>query len=129
MISVSRLRSVLEASWQADTAYGGVHEVGNPALGQCYPTSRVTQWFFPHFEIASGQIDTDCSIEAHFWNVDPTRDPIEHVDLSWQQFPAKAKVVSFVILNRDELNDSPPTVRRCELLLQRVLVQLARAND
>src|SRR5579872_6391973 len=39
-VSMPDLREALEASWDTATAYGGVSEAGNPALGQCYPTSR-----------------------------------------------------------------------------------------
>lgn len=123
-VSLRQLRSALEASWEPDTAYLGVHKPGNPALGQCYPTSRVVQWFFPSFEIASGQVSTGLSLEAHFWNIDTAAEPARHVDLTWEQFPAGAEVTSFTILNRDTLNDSPPTVARCERLLRRVLNQL-----
>ena len=123
-VSLPRLRSALEASWQPDTAYLGVHQPGNPALGQCYPTSRVVQWFFPALEIVSGQVRTGSSVEAHFWNVHPAQHPQGHVDLTWQQFAAGAEVASFAILDRDALNDSPPTVARCELLLRRVLARL-----
>lgn len=120
-ISLDQLRSALEISWRPDTAYLQVHEPGNPALGQCYPTSRVVQWFFPSFEIARGEVSTGTSLEAHFWNIDPSESPPRHLDLTWQQFPAGTRVASFAMLCRDALNDSPPTVARCELLLQRVL--------
>lgn len=123
-VSLPQLRSALEASWGPDTAYLGVYQPGNPALGQCYPTSRVVQWFFPALEIASGQVSIGSSVEAHFWNIDPTQDPARHVDLTWQQFPAGAEVESFAILKRDAPNDSPPTVARCELLLARVLSRI-----
>jgi hypothetical protein len=123
-VSLPQLRSALEASWQSDTAYFCVHQPGNPALGQCYPTSRVVQLFFPNFEIASGQIKTGSSLEAHFWNIDPTVTPARHVDLTWQQFPTGAEIASFATLDRAKLNDSPPTVERCELLLRRVLNRL-----
>jgi hypothetical protein len=127
-VSLAQLGSALEASWRADTAYGGVHQAGNPALGQCYPTSRVVQWFFPRFEIAHGQVETGSATEAHFWNIDPAQDPAEHVDLSWQQFPAGAMVTGFVVLDRNTLNDSAPTGRRCRLLLDRVLHSLSIAD-
>lgn len=127
-VTLTQLECAVEASWRADTAYSGVEEAGNPSLGQCYPTSRVVQWFFPHFEIVSGRVDTGSSLEAHFWNLDPAQDPAEQVDLTWRQFPVGARVVSFVILERHELNDSAPTVRRCELLLRRVLNRLAVAD-
>lgn len=45
------LREALEASWDRQTAYGAVEQAGNPALGQCYPTSRVVQHYYPATEI------------------------------------------------------------------------------
>jgi hypothetical protein len=101
-----------------------VHQPGNPALGQCYPTARVVQWFFPRFEIASGQVQAGSSLEWHFWNIDPVADPARHVDLTWQQFAEGSKVVQFKILDRHALNDSPPTIERCQRLLKRVLMHL-----
>jgi hypothetical protein len=125
-ISLHMLGLALEASWDCRTAYRGAHRPGNPALGQCYPTSRVVQWFFPRFEIASGLVECGSLLEAHFWNIDPASDPAEHVDLTWQQFAAGSKVAHFTILDRNALNDSPPTIARCQLLLERVLDQLKR---
>jgi hypothetical protein len=119
----------LEASWDRSTAYIGAHRPGNTALGQCYPTSRVVQWFFPHLEIASGEVDTGAALEAHFWNIDPAPNPAKHVDLTWQQFAAGSKVTYFKILDRHALNDSPPTVARCQLLLERVLMKLKDTGE
>jgi hypothetical protein len=123
-VSLPRFRSAVEASWDPSTAYLGVSQPGNAALGQCYPTARVVQWFFPHLEIVSGEVDTGSSLEAHFWNIDPACEPAEHVDFTWHQFPAGAKVTRFSILDRHALNDSAPTILRCRLLLGRVLRQL-----
>jgi hypothetical protein len=123
-VSLPRLRSALEASWDRRTAYLGAHRRGNPALGQCYPTSRVVQWFFPKLEIACGEVETGPALETHFWNIDLECSPARHVDLTWQQFSEGSKVVRFQILDRHALNDSPPTVARCELLLERVLRKL-----
>ena len=123
-VSLAQLRRALETSWRPDTAYLGVHRPGNPALGQCYPTSRVLQWLFPELEIASGEVDTASGLEAHFWNVDPRCAPARHVDLTWQQFAEGSKVARFEILDRQTLNDSPATVARCKLLLARVLTKL-----
>ena len=123
-VSLAQLRWALETSWRPDTAYLGVHRPDTPALGQCYPTSRVVQWLFPELEIASGEVDTASGLEAHFWNVDPRADPPEHVDLTWRQFPPSSKIVEHKLLDRDNLGDSPPTVLRCRLLLERVLAQL-----
>jgi hypothetical protein len=125
-VSLPRLRNALEASWDSRTAYLGAFRPGNPALGQCYPTARVVQWFLPRFDIASGQVDTGSSLECHFWNIDPDCNPPTHVDLTWQQFGKGAAVKQFKILDRHALGDSPPTIERCQLLLERVLVQLAQ---
>jgi len=123
-VSLLQLRGALEASWDRRTAYLGTHEPGNAALGQCYPTSRVVQWFFPGVEIACGEVDTGSALEAHFWNIDFASKPARHVDLTWQQFPNGSKVVRFKILDRHQLNDSPPTIARCQLLLKRTLLNL-----
>ncbi len=127
-VSLPELKSALEASWDSRTSYLGVHQAGNPALGQCYPTARVVQWFFPQFEIASGQVDTGSSLECHFWNIDPTCSPAVHVDLTWQQFVAGSAVRRFGILDREALGDSPPTIKRCRLLLERVLIHLSQSR-
>ncbi len=124
-LSLPRLKAALEASWDSRTAYLGAFQPGNPALAQCYPTARVVQWFFPHLEIASGEVETGSAVDHHFWNVDQGRDPPVHVDLTWQQFGPGAKVRQFKILDRHALGDSPPTIDRCSLLLHRVLAHLA----
>lgn len=125
-VSLARLKSALEASWDGRTAYLGAHEAGNPALGQCYPTARVVQWFFPRLEIASGEVNTGSATEWHLWNIDPEGDPPNHVDLTWQQFGPGSRVTQFRILDREALGDSPPTIERCRLLLERVLARLAQ---
>ena len=128
LISLAELIGALEVSWDRRTAYLEVHQPGNIAMGQCYPTSRVVQWFFPHLEIASGEVLTGSKVDAHFWNVDPAASPPKHIDLTWQQFAQGARVTRYTILDRRALNDSPPTVMRCELLLKRVLTALAEAE-
>lgn len=127
-VSLSQLRAALEASWDRSTAHLGVYQPGNAALGQCYPTCRVVQWFFPNLEIASGEVDTGQALEAHFWNIDPAFNPSKQIDLTWQQFPEVSRVARFSILDRNTLNDSPPTIARCQLLLERVLMQLKVAG-
>jgi len=126
VVTLPQLRAALQASWDSRTSYLGVSQDGNPALGQCYPTSRVVQWFFPRLEIALGEVDTGSSLEWHFWNIDPESDPVRHVDLTWQQFSPGSRVKQFKILDRHMLGDSPPTIKRCQLLLERVLARLAR---
>ena len=115
-----RLRNALEASWDRQTAYGAVEQVGNPALGQCYPTSRVVQHFYPATEIVKGKVWTGKSEEVHFWNCLKVGDELYHIDLSWPQFPAGSIVREFVVLDRHNLNDSEATLQRCALLLKRV---------
>ena len=124
-IEISILRAALEASWDYRTAYQSVQCAGNPALGQCYPTSRVVQWFLPEFEIARGQVWTGEIAEAHFWNVRRGAAGLEHLDLSWSQFPIGSQVTRFELLDRRNFGDGPSTIARVELLLQRVLLELA----
>jgi hypothetical protein len=115
-----RLRETLEASWDGQTAYGAVAQVGNPALGQCYPTSRVVQHYYPATEIIKGKVWTGEREEIHFWNGLLTGDEWYHIDLSWQQFPAGSVVKEFVVLDRQDLGDNEATIQRCALLLKRV---------
>ncbi len=119
-IDLPRLREALEDSWDEKTSYLAVKEKGNPALGQCYPTSRVVQHFFPETEIAKGKVWNGKEIETHFWNVLKVNDYFYHIDLTWQQFPQGSKVREYTILDRNQLGDSEPTIKRCELLLERV---------
>lgn len=128
-VTLERLRAAIEAGWDALTAYQGAVRSGNPAFGQCYPTARVVQWFFPELEIAGGEVDTGAGTEWHFWNVREDGEAIRHVDLSWQQFPRGSAVRDFRLLDREALNDSPPTVERCALLLERVFAHLAGASE
>ena len=119
---LASLAAALEASWDHRTSYGGVTEPGNPALGQCYPTARVVQYFHPETDIACGEVWTGATTECHFWNVRGA----EWIDLSWQQFPPGSIVRDFKLLDRDRPADSPPTVERCALLLRRVLAHLGQ---
>jgi hypothetical protein len=118
-----RLREALEASWDRQTAYGAVEQAGKTALGQCYPTSRVVQHYYPETEIIEGKVWTGESEEIHFWN-GPVGDNWYHIDLSWQQFPAGSVVQEFVVLDRQDFGDSEAIIRRCALLLKRVEQQL-----
>ena len=115
------IREALEASWDEKTSYLAVKKKGNPALGQCYPTSRVIQHFFPKTEIIQGKVWNGKEIELHFWNGLLVEGTLYHIDLSWQQFPKGSSVREFEILDRNSLNDSQGTIERCEILLQRVI--------
>lgn len=122
---MTKLREALEASWKPDTAYLKVFEKGNPSLGQCYPTSRVIQLFFPEVEIVEGQVWTGKSMEKHFWNVLITNGEEYHIDFTWQQFPVGSSVRSYKIRNRETLGDGEETIKRVELLHNRVKEYLA----
>ncbi len=123
-VAISRLARAIEASWDHRTAYQGAVQHGNPAFGQCYPTSRVVQWFYPEFEIACGDVWTGSGTECHFWNVHGLGDGMTRIDLTWKQFPQDSIVQKFKVLDRTTLGDSPATVERCALLLRRVLLEL-----
>jgi hypothetical protein len=114
------LREALEASWDEKTSYLAVKKEGNPALGQCYPTARVVQYFFPNTEILKGNVWNGIELELHFWNGLLVGETLYHIDLSWQQFPPHSSVRDFQVLDRNLLNDTPSTTKRCEILLHRV---------
>jgi len=124
-IELARLAKAIEASWDHLTAYQGATQPNNPAYGQCYPTSRVVQWFYPEVEIACGDVWTGSSTERHFWNIRGSGDDAEWIDLSWTQFPPGSIVQKYEVLDRNSLGDSRATVERCALLLRRVLAHLA----
>jgi hypothetical protein len=123
-VDLLRLREALESSWDSETAYDGVLRPGNPASGQCYPTSRVVQHFFPETEIAHGEVWTGEGLEMHFWNVVDKDGTLFHIDLSWQQFPTGSVVKSYALRDRSTLGDSPETLKRVALLLSRVMDHL-----
>ncbi len=114
------LREALTASWDRRTAYLEVEEIGNPALGQCYPTSRVVQHYFPRTEIIKGQVWSGKTSEVHFWNGLRIGEEWYHIDLTWQQFSSGSVIQEFTVMERLELNDSEGTMMRCALLLKRV---------
>lgn len=119
-----QLRRAIEASWDENTSYRAVRQIGNPALGQCYPTSWVVQQYYPKMEIVKGRVWNGSQEESHFWNVIDTNGALYHVDLTWQQFPPGSYVRSFEILDRNNLGDGPDTKARCSLLLQRTRANL-----
>jgi hypothetical protein len=119
-VSMPRLREAIEASWGVDTAYLQAEEKGNPALGNCYPSSRVVQHFFPQTEIVEGQVWTGKATEKHFWNMLIIDDVEYHIDLTWQQFPHGSVVKEYKVRDRHTLGDGEVTIKRVELLLSRV---------
>ena len=125
-VDLVAVREALEASWSIETSYGGVSEPGNPALGQCYPTSRVVQRFLPASEIVKGTVWTGVRSEIHFWNELQVESVSVPVDFTWQQFPLGSVVTTSQVLDRTNLGDTPPTIARCERLLGAVIAHLSR---
>jgi len=120
-VDLLKLREALEASWDSKTSFQNAVKENNPALGQCYPTSRVVQIFLPEAEIVEGQVWTGISMEKHFWNVLKVDDELIHIDFTWQQFPHGSIIKSYKILDRNNLGDSQKTIDRVELLKKRAL--------
>lgn len=119
-ITMIKLREALEASWGVDTAYLQAGEEGNPALGNCYPTSRVVQYYFPKMEIVEGQVQTDRGMEKHFWNMLIVDGNEYHIDLTWQQFHHGSTIKEYKVRDRETLGDSGRTIERVNTLLNRV---------
>jgi len=125
-VEMFQLREALEASWKPDTAYLKVEEAGNPALGQCYPTSWVVQFYYPKAEIVEGEIWTGKSTEKHFWNILGQNGETIHIDFTWQQFPNGSVIKSYKVRDRETLGDGPETIKRIELLHNRVKDYLSK---
>lgn len=120
MIDQLKLQEALEASWNEETSYLAVLQNGNSALGQCYPTSRVVQYYFPKTEVAKGIVWNGTNEEVHFWNILDIDGGRLHIDLSWQQFPPGSLVREYRILDRNNFKDGKEGKRRVKLLLERV---------
>jgi len=114
------LREALTASWDKRTAYLEMEQMGNPALGQCYSTSRTVQHYYPETEIIKGKVWTGKTLEVHFWNGLRIGADWYHIDLTWQQFQVSSIIQEFAVIKNHELNDSEATMQRCALLLKRV---------
>ena len=120
MIDMTRLRYAIEASWEPAIASFEQDEPGNPALGQCYPTSWLMQQYFPELEIVEGRVITPKGEEKHFWNIFQSSGQEYHIDLTWQQFPKGSYVDSWRVRQRETLNDGIRTQKRCALLRSKV---------
>jgi len=118
--NLDQIREALEESWDEKTAYQMIFKKDNPAFGQCYPTSRVIQLFFPEAEIIEGVVWTGKSIEKHFWNFLTIDGEGCHIDLTWEQFPKDSIVKSWKVRGRNSLGDSQETLNRVNLLFERV---------
>lgn len=123
---MTQIRHALEQSWGADTAYLSAFQQGNPALGNCYPSSRVVQHYFPDTEIVEREVQTPSGIEIHFWNILITEEFEYHIDFTWGQFPDGSYVTSYRVRDRSKLNDDNEATVRVQLLLDRVQKFLKR---
>ena len=119
-IDLDQMRVALEASWDEKTSYQMAVREDYPAFGQCYPTSRVIQFFCPEVEIVEGEVWTGESIEKHFWNLLVTDGVERHIDLTWNQFPEGSEVKNWRVRERESLRDGQNTVDRVSLLFERV---------
>lgn len=129
MIDQVKLKEAIEASWDEETSYLGVKRDGNPALGQCYPTSRVVQHYFSKTEVVKGIVFNGTEDEVHFWNILDIDGSRLHIDLSWQQFPPGSKVREYRILDRNDFKDGNEARGRVNLLLKRVAKYLESLNS
>ena len=127
-VELTQLREALEASWDEATSYEGVFTAQNPSQGQCYPTSRVVQFYFPKGEIIEGEVWTGEKTETHFWVLIECEGYGCPIDFTWQQFPAGSLVKSWQARDRETLGDSPRTKRRVAILHQRVEAYLLEKN-
>jgi hypothetical protein len=123
------VREALEASWDRNTSYQMAFEENNPALGQCYSTSRVIQILFPEAEIVEGEVWTGNRIEKHFWNLLLANGVERHVDLTWKQFPGSSEIRNWSVRARESLGDSQETIDRVNLLLERVNANVSRQKQ
>jgi hypothetical protein len=132
LVEVQDLRlllAALEASWDEQTSYQGAVRSGNPAFGQCYPTARLIQQLDPRMEIVRGTVQAADGFHTHFWNALPVgAGPLSHLDLTWHQFDAAARVCASEVLNREKLGDSQTTIERCDLLQARVVHWLSQSS-
>lgn len=123
MHTLEDVRSAIEASWSAETAFpDGTWTSENPARAQCVVTSLVVQHYFGgDLEKLTGEYEG--KPESHYRNVFPDA---RRVDLTISQYPAGMPLhVSAVNLHgfkdiREKMINEPDTKARYELLLARV---------
>ena len=127
-VDMIQLREALEASWDEATSYQEVYKDGNISLGQCYPTSRVIQIFFPDTEIVEGEVWAGKRAEKHFWNLLKSNGAEYHIDFTWSQFPEGAVIKHWKIRDRVTLGDGEETISRINILHDRVKNYLSSKN-
>ena len=115
-ITVEQVKSLLENSWSAETATGGVWSPDVPSMNQCAVSALVVQ------DLLGGDL-LRCKMtngDSHYWNCLP--DGTE-TDLTVEQFehiegqPVRETVV---VRARQYVLSFPDTMRRYGILLQRV---------
>jgi hypothetical protein len=137
--SLDALVKVLPLSWRAHTAWIDDWDERNPARGQCGSTALVVQDLHGGTLMTGVVGDGSHPPLVHYWNVLAAG----VTDLTWQQFPASARVLHRKAAVRSELlcrswfidryqalrdqvqlllDEEPPSsdTRRCELAVLRI---------
>lgn len=83
------------------------------------------QFYFPETEIVEGEALTPKGAEKHFWNLLISNGAEYHIDFSWRQSPEGSSVKDYKVRDRESLGDSPETIARVKLLMERVKERLA----
>ena len=113
--SLDALVSVLPRVWCANTAWIDDWDMRNPARGQCGTTALVVQDLHGG-EVATGLVQSGFTTAVHYWNVLASGP----VDLTWQQFPATARVLHSETVLRAEMLRNSWFIDRYEALRDRV---------
>jgi len=113
------LATSISGAWCARTAWIDDWDPDNPARGQCGTSSLALQdelgGTLSRGEIALGDGRRTTAV-VHYWNVFVHG----HVDLTWQQFPASARIVHRESIRRDELLVDRWTIDRYRTLRARL---------
>lgn len=123
-ISLDRLELALKNSWSIDTSHISVKSTwskDNSALGQCSVTSLVVNHFFGGKIVKAKVIG---EITPHYWNILPNN---QKVDLTLSQFQnANIEFYDSIVVDINKLIEDSDLVRRLEILLKRVNINLAK---
>jgi len=122
-MDLSAFKKAIEESWGKDTCYPKFLEQwspNNPALGQCVVTSLVVQ------DYLGGDL-LYCKHMDHFWN---KTNQAGEIDFTKDQFPNDAKICLDEIRSRDQVMNSPSSIKartseRYRFLKQRVEMRLS----
>jgi hypothetical protein len=114
--SVESLAAKLRVSWSADTAWIDDWDMGNPPRGQCGSTALVVQHLCGG-DLMRGLVEaTRGDLTVHYWNALD----VGQLDLTWQQFPAMARIVLGEHVDRANLLTTSWFSDRYETLRARV---------